>query len=113
MPRYANKIDASQPGIVNGLRKIGASVESLAKIKGGCPDILVGFNGYNYLLEIKTPNSAHSKSKPGLKGNGSKTKSTQIEWYRCWRGRVDVIETLEEAVSIVTGRGKPITVIQF
>lgn len=113
MPRYAARVDSCHPEIVNGLRKAGASVRSLASMGRGWPDLLVGFKGMNYLFELKTPGSDHSKRKPGLKGHGSETKAAQLEWYRTWLGRVDVVETLQQALHIITGSGKAITVVMF
>lgn len=114
MPRYAAKIDANQPEIVEGLRAIGASVESLAKMGRGWPDIAVGYNGINFLLEIANPETRHGQSKVSSTDHYSKkTNEAQRAWYQSWRGRVDVVFTLAEAVHIVTGRGKPIKVAHF
>lgn len=115
MPRYAAKIDENQPGIVDGLKHIGCSVEHLAKLGKGAPDLLVGYNGFNFLFEIANPETRHGRSKrPGSKDRYHRaTNDAQKEWYLSWRGRVDVVETLEQALHIVTGRGKPIRVVQF
>ena len=51
--RRAAKVDDNQAEIVATLRYVGCSVTSLASIGRGCPDIVVGYNGVNYLLEIK------------------------------------------------------------
>ena len=51
--RRAAKIDANQTEIVKALRQVGASVQSLASTGKGCPDLLVGFRGVNWLLEVK------------------------------------------------------------
>lgn len=109
-PRYATRIDEAQPEIVNGLRKMGASVQSLAKIGEGCPDLMVGYRGDNFIFEIKTPDSAHSKRGLNVK---HPTPKKQQAWYDSWRGRVDVIENFEQARFIVTGRGKPFRVVHF
>jgi hypothetical protein len=57
----AKRIDANQPTIVAGLRESGAFVQSLAAVGQGVPDLLVGFRGAWYLLEIKNPNVPPSK----------------------------------------------------
>ena len=46
----AAKIDANQNEIVDALRKAGCSVQILSSVGKGCPDILVGRGGRNYLL---------------------------------------------------------------
>jgi Holliday junction resolvase len=53
--RTKGRTDANQTVIVETLRAIGASVISLANIGNGCPDLLVGYHGKTYLLEVKTP----------------------------------------------------------
>lgn len=52
-PRYANKTDQNQSDIVRALQKIGCSVRPLTQVKGGVPDLLVGFRGLTYLVECK------------------------------------------------------------
>lgn len=100
-PRYARKIDASQPSIVNGLREKGCSVEHLARMGEGWPDLMVGYEKVNLLFELKTPNSEHSKRKPGGKSNGSKTATRQLQWHESWRGTVYEVMDFEEAWGIV------------
>jgi hypothetical protein len=52
--RRAAKSDKNQPGIVKTLRQIpGLSVLDIHQLKNCC-DILVGFQGRNYLFEIKS-----------------------------------------------------------
>ena len=54
--RYAAKIDSNQNEVVNALRKAGASVQSLAALGKGVPDLLVAIRGVNLLMEIKDGN---------------------------------------------------------
>ena len=70
------RIDDNQKQIVSYLRKVGATVQSLATIGSGCPDILVGYGGVNYLFEIKRP------------GKRKQLTSDQITWHDKWRGYV-------------------------
>jgi Holliday junction resolvase len=81
----AKKIDNNQKEIVAYLRSIGASVQHLHTVGHGCPDILVGYCGKNYLLEIK---------------NGSKSKLTEDEerFFREWKGDVQIIRSIEDIV---------------
>ena len=80
-----HKTDDNQQEIIDALRAIGASVQDLSKVGGGCPDILVGHWGKNYLLEIKNPDT---------KG---KLSTNQIVWHKNWHGQVAVVRTVEEA----------------
>ncbi len=51
--RRAANVDRNQPEIVAALRAAGATVEYLHAVGGGCPDLLVGYRGANYVLEVK------------------------------------------------------------
>src|SRR5512139_2927673 len=86
--RRAAKIDANQPEIVDGLEAIGCSVQSLAAVGSGCPDLLVGFRGANVLLELKVP--------------GEKLNAAQKPWHAQWKGRAYVVWTLQQAIEVVT-----------
>jgi Holliday junction resolvase len=92
--RHRAKIDANQTAIVTALRAAGCAVQSLATIGNGCPDILVGVRGVNYLIEIK---------------DGSKTPSQrkltpdEEKWHLLWKmfGQVDTAESVEQALGII------------
>lgn len=90
--RTKARIDRNQPQIVNGLRRVGASVIHVHQLKN-CFDILVGYRGRNYAFEIKDPDQVPSKRKL--------TKGEQ-EFFDTWRGQVHKIETLDEAIAIIT-----------
>ena len=97
--RYVAKVDANHAYIVNGLRTLGASVQSLAPIGKGCPDILVGYRsmskpgqGVNVLMEIKNPKSSKSDQK---------LTEDEERWHNLWSGQVAIVRTLEEAVEVL------------
>lgn len=71
---------------------MGASVRVTSAIGGGFPDLVVGINGNNYLLEIKDGDKSPSRQKL--------TKDEQ-EFFDCWRGQVEIIRSMEDAVSFV------------
>lgn len=83
----AAKVDINQPAIVAALRDAGASVEPLHRVGAGCPDLLVGIRGQNYLLEVKN-------------GKG-KLNDIQQKWHPAWRGQVAVVTTPEEALTVI------------
>jgi len=88
--RRAAKVDASQADIVAMLRRVGASVQSLAKVGDGCPDLLVGHSGETYLMEVK---------EPGVK---RRLRPSQAEWHREWCGaKVHVVQDVDEALRLV------------
>lgn len=82
-----NTADSNQPEIVEGLRKFGASVFHAGNVGAGFPDIVVGYNGQNYLMEIKTE-----------KGELSDSQKLFIEK---WFGKVYVIRSLSRAIEII------------
>lgn len=90
--RRAAKVDANQAQIVAALRDIGATVQPLHTVGGGCPDIAVGYMGVTLLLEIKDGDKVPSKRK---------LTPDEVEWHEAWRGQVDVVEDVEEALSVV------------
>jgi len=89
---HSGRVDRNQPMIVKGLRQIGASVQSLATMGGGCPDLLVGYQGENYLMEIKDPDAP--KNKRDLTPD-------QVKWHAEWKGIINVVETLDEAFRVI------------
>ncbi len=91
--RRAAKIDANQTEIVKALRQVGASVQSLASTGKGCPDLLVGFRGVNWLLEIKDGQKVKS---------ARKLTPDQVEWHESWCGQVHVIENIDQAIKLIS-----------
>lgn len=84
--RIRAAIDGNQPEIVEGLREAGRSVVPLHQIGGGVPDLIVGFQGVNYLIEVKVP------------GRRKKLTPDQEEFHKKWKGSLAVVETLTEAL---------------
>jgi hypothetical protein len=87
--RKYGKLDANQVAIIRDLRKMGLSVLSLADHGEGCPDILVGSAGENFLFEIKNPCLPPSKRRL--------TEQEQV-FHDLWRGQVRIVETLEDVM---------------
>ena len=85
--RLAAKVDRNQAAIVADLRAVGASVESLARVGAGVPDLLVGFRGSNWLLEVKV-------------GKAELTPDQQA-WHPTWRGQVAVVRSADEALRAI------------
>lgn len=90
--RRAAKTDDNQGAIVNGLRKLGISVQSLATIGTGCPDICVGYAGRNWLFELKDPTNSPSEQQLNPK---------QVEWHECWRGQVGTVCHMEQILTVI------------
>ena len=75
--RRAAKVDANQDQIVTALRAAGATVQSLAAVGKGVPDLLVGFQSQTLLLEVKDGNKPPSQRK---------LTEDQLKWHGAWKG---------------------------
>jgi hypothetical protein len=73
----AARIDANHEQVVSALRAAGASVQSLAAVGQGVPDLLVGFQGKTLLMEIKDGNKTPSERR---------LTEPQLKWHGAWRG---------------------------
>lgn len=91
--RKAARRDDNHAEIVQALRQIGCTVQDLAAVGDGCPDILVGFRGRNLCLEIK------DGAKPP---SARKLTPEQCVWHQDWRGQVVVVESVNQALQVVT-----------
>lgn len=75
--RRAAKVDANQEQIVQALRAAGATVQSLAGVGKGVPDLLVGYQGKTLLMEVKDGRLAPS---------ARRLTEDQLVWHGAWRG---------------------------
>ena len=82
--RRAARVDDNQKDIVRALRAHGCSVESLAAVGRGVPDLLVGHAERNLLLEVKRP--------------GGRLTKDQVRWHGAWGGSVVVVYCIEDAL---------------
>lgn len=88
--RVAARTDANQHTIVAALRRCGCSVQDLSRVGRGVPDLLCGYHGQNYLIEIKIHKEKHTL--------------IQKEWHASWRGQVVTLRSIEEAVQWINQR---------
>ena len=100
--RRAARIDANQPEIVDGLRKAGATVQTLATVGDGCPDLLIGYRGKNYAAEVKDPNREGKKYREHE--TARVLTEDQHKWHFFWQGQVSVIWTIDEALELIGAR---------
>jgi hypothetical protein len=76
---------------VDGLRAIGCSVCSLARVGDGCPDIWWGWRGVDGVMEIKTP--------------GERLNPRQKRFHSEWQGApIPVVYSFQDALLIVQHR---------
>jgi hypothetical protein len=85
--RRAARVDANQDEIVSALRSVGAAVQSLAAVGRGVPDLLVGYRGELYLLEVKMP--------------GETLTPRELTWHTLWQGYAAIVYSAEGAIDIL------------
>jgi hypothetical protein len=77
--------DANEGAIIDTLRAVGCSVQQLSG--ADMPDLLVGYRGENFLIEVKT-----------LKG---KLRERQQAWHRAWQGIVHIVREPVEILRLL------------
>ena len=82
--RYAKRRDKNEAEIVAALESIGCTV---CRLDRPC-DLLIGFRSFNLLIEVKSP--------------GGRLTKAQQDFIPAWKGQVRVLETVEEAIELVT-----------
>ena len=89
----AAKIDANQEAVVTALRSAGATVQSLAGVGKGVPDLLVGFKGQTMLMEVKD----------GFKAPSARLLTEdQIRWHGSWKGgALAVVDSPDAALRMI------------
>ncbi len=89
--RRAAKVDANQEEIVKALRRIpGVSVST------GHDDVLIGYRGVTYWVEIKAPET-RAKRSGGIRE--SSIKESQKKLRETWKGHYSIVSSLEEILS--------------
>jgi len=85
----AKRVDTNQKEIIHALRTFGAIVVDLSGMGKGCPDLLVGFKGKTYLIEVKRDSKA-------------KFTPQQLQFNESWRGGLVVrVETVQDALALL------------
>ena len=95
--KYARRADGNQPDIVKALRDFGCKVIATHTIGQGFPDLVVDYEGWTCLMEIKDP------SKP--KSDRQLTPAQKI-FHDAWTGPIFVVETVERAIDIIASKGR-------
>jgi Holliday junction resolvase len=90
--RVRGRIDDNQKEVVSQLRKLGVSVAITSMLGKGFPDLVLGHQNKNYLIELK---------------DGSKTKSRKTltedeeKFFNDWRGSVCKCENIDEILKYI------------
>lgn len=86
------RVDRNQVEIVKALRKAGCTVTPTHTVGAGFPDLVVGRQGVNFLLEIKDGEKPPS---------GRALTSDEQKWHIEWRGVVHIVCSIEDALNVV------------
>ena len=86
---YAKRVDDNQKDVVAEVRKYlpEATVRDLSGAGFGIPDLLIGWQGINFLFEIKDP------EKPASKRD---LTDHQKKFHGEWQGQVQIAHTAAE-----------------
>lgn len=90
--RRAARVDGNHTLIAEAFRKLGCSVESLAAVGQGVPDLLVARRGITWLVEVKQP-------------KGRETPQ-QVAWSAQWLGCRAIARTVDDVADIVRRMNK-------
>ena len=82
--RRRARTDGNHGQIVEALRAAGCTVQSLAAIGDGTPDLLVGVGGRNLLVEVKDGSKSPSRRR---------LTDDERTWHAAWAGQVAVVAT--------------------
>jgi len=91
MRRYG-RVDNNQKNIVKTLKSAGFSVQTLADVGSGVPDIAFACGGRNFLAEIK--NSEMPPSKQALTPD-------QVIFHAKWRGEIFILHSVAETLVLI------------
>lgn len=87
----AKKTDNNQKDIISALRQAGVSVFDTSSVGRGFPDLVLGWQGMNYLVEIKT-----------IKG---KPTEHQINFFTNWLGQAILIRDVKDIFNFLGIKG--------
>lgn len=83
------KVDSNQPDVVAKFRSLGYSVAHTHTLGRGFPDIVVGKQGKNFLVEIKDGSLCPSRQK---------LTEPETEFKNSWLGQYDIITSINDVV---------------
>ena len=89
----AARVDQNHDQIVTTLRAAGATVQSLAGVGKGVPDLLVGYQGKTLLMEVKD----------GFKSPSRRLLTEdQLKWHGTWNGgALAVVDSPDAALRMI------------
>lgn len=87
------RTDANHKQILQLLKRIpNLSVFSTHILGKGFPDIVIGYKGINYLVEIKDGNKVKSQKK---------LTEAETKFHEQWKGQIMIAENIDEILKIL------------
>lgn len=90
--RLKARVDSNQKKIVSELREIGCSILHTHQLGKGAPDIVIGYNKKNYLIEIKDGSKSLSQQK---------LTKDELQFQSNWKGLYYVCNSIEQIKEIL------------
>ena len=92
--RRAARVDSNQAVIVAAFRNLGCGVFPLHQVGRGFPNLTVGCNGLNLLIEVKD----------GLKfPSARRLIADEQRFIEAWSGQIHIVSSVAEVRLIVEG----------
>lgn len=88
----AARTDRNQKTVADEIREClaGSTVMDLSGVGKGVPDLLVGWRGRNYLIEVKNPLQ---------RASDQKLTPVQEDWHSKWQGSAFVATSAASAIA--------------
>ena len=94
-PATQGQRDVNEAEIISTLEAVGATVECIPSGEG-VPDLLVGYKGVNYLMEVK-PEPVKGK----VFASSVQLNPKQVLWHSTWKGQKAVVRNPKEALAVL------------
>ena len=85
--RRKSRVDTNQREIVDFARRHGATIAHLHTLGRGIPDLLIGYQGRNYLVEIKSEDG--------------KLTTDEETFFNNWRGDAAVVTSKKDLIRLL------------
>ena len=86
------RVDGNQKKITEQLRRLGVSVAVTSSLSNGFPDLVLGYKGRNYLIELKDENKPPSQRE---------LTKDEMKWHSDWRGQINTCKNLDEILEVI------------
>jgi hypothetical protein len=99
MTRYAKRTDDNHADIVAEFREAmpEATVFDASGAGRGFSDLVIGWKGQNYLIEVKDPDKAPSRRK---------LTPAQEKFHLQWQGQIDICHSAAEICAVIARYNK-------